>query len=1141
MKHNLRLLTMLVMVGFFMFSASKAYTQTATPPSVGDGTEANPYQIENLDNLYWLSQNSSEWEKHYIQTADIDASASAGWDNDSGFTPIGNNEARFKGCYNGKNHSINNLFISRPERSAVGFFGYIDSVAARVDSLNIIDADITGLNSTGTISGKLTGGVIFACNSSGNVKSEDIAAGGIVGHMLESTVENCSSSADVQTTNYYAGGLVGHIEDGTIKLCYSTGTITANIQVGGLIGKMNDGTVQNCFARGDLEADSYMGGLIATAIAGTIDNCYSANNISNNTDTYVNGFVGFLTASVNVNHCFYDADISGYSETNGAVAMSTQDMTTKDIYYMSEWDFMDETLNGSNDYWGINDTDNDKYPFLKEQGYSNNPYDYCTDGPISDFDDIKIYYYGDSVTITDYRRAGYGIDGYVAYINSTNDFDYSNDEPTIDTVWRNSGQQCVYHESEISNSITIKGLNTHDKYYFEMFAYSNCSGSNSYDQKGYKKTIYVGTQPEGEGTVEVPYQIETYNDLLWISDNDTVWDKHFIQTANINAARSKEVVGGFKPIATETNPFEGTYYGNGFIIDSLYIKRSTESRLALFAQLGESALVDSLGLTQVYISGNQIIGGLVGANDGTIKSCYVTGNLYSSSKYLGGIAGLNLDGGEIKKTYSDVVLICNSHYAGGISSKNYGKIIQCFSKGSITGELATGGIIGANSDTIENCYSIIFVNASRQSGTIVGRQNDGLVTNCYSADTIRNGKAVIGVFTADAVNGCYYNSDSVPVSVGYKATGITSEEMRDTASFENWDFMFNDEDGDEQIWGKVEEYNYGYPFLKWHWNGPILLNEDLTTIEAICSVEIETYPEAIGIYGETVVATTDDPLSYNEVGEYSITWTFTDESGKSTTQEQTVIITDDIAPVPDVDELSDITDECSVIVEEIPTATDNCTGTINGTTTDPLEYSEQGTYTITWLFEDENGNSTSQEQTIVIEDVTNPTVSCIENKVKEISGNETVYVVTGDELDIEIVDDNCEIDSVSNDFNNLETLDGAEFPIGTTTVIWTVVDMAGNNNECSFDVTVTNTTGVNSLQEAGFTIYPNPVSDKLSVVSDNKLPKDINIYDLTGKIMYSNKNIEGTEKIDFSQFNSGVYIISIKTDNSIFTRKILKK
>lgn len=48
--------------------------QSAVAPSAGDGSSGSPYQIATWQNLYWISQNSSEWDKYYIQTASINFS-----------------------------------------------------------------------------------------------------------------------------------------------------------------------------------------------------------------------------------------------------------------------------------------------------------------------------------------------------------------------------------------------------------------------------------------------------------------------------------------------------------------------------------------------------------------------------------------------------------------------------------------------------------------------------------------------------------------------------------------------------------------------------------------------------------------------------------------------------------------------------------------------------------------------------------------------------------------------------------------------------------------------------------------------------------------------------------------------------------
>ena len=61
-----------------------------------------------------------------------------------------------------------------------------------------------------------------------------------------------------------------------------------------------------------------------------------------------------------------------------------------------------------------------------------------------------------------------------------------------------------------------------------------------------------------------------------------------------------------------------------------------------------------------------------------------------------------------------------------------------------------------------------------------------------------------------------------------------------------------------------------------------------------------------------------------------------------------------------------ISNTCSVLSAQIPvpTATDNCAGIINATTTDPLNYTAVGNYVIKWTYDDGNGNTSSQNQNV---------------------------------------------------------------------------------------------------------------------------------------------------------------------------------
>ncbi|TYA78790.1 gliding motility-associated C-terminal domain-containing protein, partial [Seonamhaeicola marinus] len=102
---------------------------------------------------------------------------------------------------------------------------------------------------------------------------------------------------------------------------------------------------------------------------------------------------------------------------------------------------------------------------------------------------------------------------------------------------------------------------------------------------------------------------------------------------------------------------------------------------------------------------------------------------------------------------------------------------------------------------------------------------------------------------------------------------------------------------------------------------------------------------------------------------FVINWTFDDGNGNIITVQQNVVVEDTEAPTIPV--LPVLTDQCMVTVS-IPTTEDSCSGTIAATTTDPLVYDDQGNFTITWNFDDGNGNSIDVIQQIVISDTEAP-------------------------------------------------------------------------------------------------------------------------------------------------------------------------
>ncbi len=80
--------------------------------------------------------------------------------------------------------------------------------------------------------------------------------------------------------------------------------------------------------------------------------------------------------------------------------------------------------------------------------------------------------------------------------------------------------------------------------------------------------------------------------------------------------------------------------------------------------------------------------------------------------------------------------------------------------------------------------------------------------------------------------------------------------------------------------------------------------------------------------------------------------------------------------------------------------------------------------------------------------------------------------------------------------------------------------------------------GINDAQPAvNIEIYPNPTQDNFTLeVSDNRI-LEINIYSVSGKLIYSNQVNKERLVVNTSAFKSGLYHISVKTENGpVYTK-----
>lgn len=334
----------------------------SSAPAAGDGSSTTPYQISTLGNLCWISQNSLEWSKYFIQTANIDASDTEFWNDGAGFSPIGNTTTRFTGSYDGKEYSISNLYINRDTTNYTGLFGRTEG--ATITDLGLVNATVTGYQYVGALLGNNSGCTISNCYSTGSVIGSS-RVGGLVGRNRNSSISSSYATGNVTGSGSLAGGLVGTNEGGNIDSCFTTANVGSKDKVGGLAGLNDIGVIENSYARGSVTRLSgtatTLGGFLGENYQGKVNKSFSTGAViyagaANPTDK---GFCGSVDTGgdYEMTGNFWDTETSGQTTTSGsATGETTANMKTQSTFTSAGWNF-----SGT---WAMSSSTNDGYPYL---------------------------------------------------------------------------------------------------------------------------------------------------------------------------------------------------------------------------------------------------------------------------------------------------------------------------------------------------------------------------------------------------------------------------------------------------------------------------------------------------------------------------------------------------------------------------------------------------------------------------------------------------------------------------------------------------------------------------------------------------------------------------------------------------------
>ena len=119
-----------------------------------------------------------------------------------------------------------------------------------------------------------------------------------------------------------------------------------------------------------------------------------------------------------------------------------------------------------------------------------------------------------------------------------------------------------------------------------------------------------------------------------------------------------------------------------------------------------------------------------------------------------------------------------------------------------------------------------------------------------------------------------------------------------------------------------------------------------------------------------------------------------------------------------------------------------------------------------------------------------------------------------------------------------------ELPANTVATATTYYVVQFNENCTSIPlpvtVTITPTAGLNDEQLANLNIYPNPATDMINISYPTSI-ESIEMFDLTGRKILSKTVSEKETQLNISHLNSGIYILNIKTDEGLGSKRIIKK
>ena len=214
----------------------------------------------------------------------------------------------------------------------------------------------------------------------------------------------------------------------------------------------------------------------------------------------------------------------------------------------------------------------------------------------------------------------------------------------------------------------------------------------------------------------------------------------------------------YTPLSQDHEPFTGEFDGNGHLIKGLHIERPDENFVGLFGATaytqdfhpdhgysvnpGDGSLIVNVRLSDVYVVGEQHVGGLAGQAGGTVENARSEGYVKGQEQLVGGLIGDGAHADIDNRLVAEGTVVGGEIDASGTDSLNHEGI---------------GGLVGrATWNTqISTAYTRTDVTGPKYVGAIVGTSSyrdsafEQMYTNGTATATHSNAGAIVGHILSD--------------------------------------------------------------------------------------------------------------------------------------------------------------------------------------------------------------------------------------------------------------------------------------------------------------------------------------------------------------------------------------------------------